>query len=157
MSAGAGRFPPPPPPPHLVTQLFQKIVPEDFNTHCDLDLEDSQTFPLMIMHHLPCLVARDWKVQEMRNKHLFFNDLSPHCDLDFDLEVRNPTLPHDTPGHGGHHTGRLSGFFSWYSRCPPTPSLKYLQFFFFSKFCNSLAGASHNVVFVCLFHCLTSS
>ena len=28
---------------------------------------------------------------------LLFEDLSPHCDLD--LEDRNPTFSHDTPGH----------------------------------------------------------
>ena len=30
-------------------------------------------------------------------KELFFEDFTPHCDRD--LEDRNPTFLHDTPGH----------------------------------------------------------
>ena len=65
------------------------------NPACDLDLEDSNK---KLSHNTP---ARDDAlipslVEKVRNfRRLFFKDLSPHCDLDLELD-RDPNVLHET-------------------------------------------------------------
>ena len=85
-----------PPPP--VVWLVWKIFPEDFNPHCDLDLEDSnQKLPQNAHDDAPLYHVWLQKVQKIQKKHFFFEDFSLHCDLD--IEDRNPNFLHGTPGH----------------------------------------------------------
>ena len=87
-----------------------KIFSEDFNPHCDLDIEVRN--PKCHGHtsacdHAPlcqmCLRTVQTFRRYERNSY-FFEDLTvpPPCDLD--LEDRNPAFSHDTPGHDGRHT-----------------------------------------------------
>ena len=77
------RYPPPPPPPH-------KKNPEKKN--CPTTLRLVMMLPLYQFCWLQTVI----KLQDMK-KRLFFEDLTPHCDLD--IEDKNPALSHDTPGH----------------------------------------------------------
>ena len=66
-------------------------------------IENCHTTPwLMIMHHHTKFGCKRFKNSEDMEKkkvpwHVFLEDLSPHCDLN--LEDRNQTVLHDTPGH----------------------------------------------------------
>ena len=84
--------------------LSGQIFPAILNRHCVLDLEDSN--PKLSHYTPPCddaplyqiCLQTGLKVQEIWKK-VIFEDLSPHCDLDLNLEDRNPTFSYDTLGH----------------------------------------------------------
>ena len=85
--------------PHVVW-LVQKIFPDDFNPHCDLDLDSNPKLPQNTLAHDDAPLYRVWLQKFMSWKNdIFVEVFSPHCDLDLEGRIRNPTFSCATLGH----------------------------------------------------------
>ena len=65
-----------------------------------------KTLCLVIMHHYTMFGCKRFKYSGDMEWSYFFQNVSPHCDLD--LENRNPNVLHDTPGHDDTPTYQVS-------------------------------------------------